>query len=97
MTIFIYSQVHTFLDNEMVFIILALYATRIELKWKNQNEYFVKNHLQAMTALGLELMDITRDWVSSFVMLCQVFTAADFSCCLLVGISAFVISKWNAC
>ncbi len=38
-----------------------------------------------MTALSLELiMDITRDWVSSFVMLCQAFTAADFSCCLWV-------------
>ncbi len=33
-----------------------------------------------MTALSLELMNITRDWVSSFVMLCQAFTAADFSC-----------------
>ncbi len=32
-----------------------------------------------MTALSLELMDITRDWVSSFVMLCQAFAAADFS------------------
>ncbi len=43
-------------------------------------------------------MDITRDWVSSFVMLCQAFTAADFSC-LFVGISAFsfIFSKWNAC
>ncbi len=37
-----------------------------------------------MTALCLDLMDITRDWVSSFVMLCQAFTAADFSCCLFV-------------
>ncbi len=55
------------------------------------------NPLQAMTALSLEL--ITRDWVSSFVMLCQAFTAADFSCCLFVGLSAFsfVFSKWNAC
>ncbi len=52
-----------------------------------------------MTALSLELMDFTRDWVSSFVMLCQAFTAADFSCCLFVGLSAFsfVFSKWNAC
>ncbi len=52
-----------------------------------------------MTALSLVLMDITRDWVSSFVMLCQDFTAADFSCCLFVGLSAFsfVFSKWNAC
>ncbi len=50
-----------------------------------------------MTALSLELMDITRDWFSSFVMLCQAFTAADFSCCLFVGLSAFVFSKWNAC
>ncbi len=32
-------------------------------------------------------------------MLCQAFTAADFSCCLFVGLSAFscVFSKWNAC
>ncbi len=51
-----------------------------------------------MTALSLDLMDITRDWVSSFVMLCQAFTAADFSCCLFVGLSAisFVFSEWNA-
>ncbi len=52
-----------------------------------------------MTALSLELMDITRDWVSSYVMLCQAFTAADFSCCLFVGLSAFsfVFRKWNVC
>ncbi len=51
-----------------------------------------------MTALSLELMDITRNWVSSFVMFCQAFTAAEFSCCLFVGLSAFsfVFSKWNA-
>ncbi len=32
-------------------------------------------------------------------MLCLTFTAADFSCCLFVGLSAFsfVFSKWNAC
>ncbi len=42
-----------------------------------------------MTALSLELMDITKDWVSSFVTLCQAFTAADFSCCLFVGLSVF--------
>ncbi len=30
-----------------------------------------------MTALSVELMDITWDWVSSFVMLCQAFTAAS--------------------
>ncbi len=32
-------------------------------------------------------------------MLCQAFSAADFSCCLFVGLSAFsfVFSKWNAC
>ncbi len=43
-------------------------------------------------------MDITRDWVSSFVVLSQAFTAADFSCWLFVGLSAFsfVFSKWNA-
>ncbi len=51
-----------------------------------------------MTASSLELTDTTRDWVSSFVMLCQAFTAADFSCRLFVGLSAFsfVFSKWNA-
>ncbi len=38
-----------------------------------------------MTDLGLELMDITK----YFVMLCQVFAAADFSYCLFVGLSAF--------
>ncbi len=45
-----------------------------------------------MTALSVELMDIT------FVMLCQAFTAADFSYCLFVGLSvfSFVFSKWNA-
>ncbi len=43
-------------------------------------------------------MDITWDWVSSFVMLFQAFTL-DFSCCLFVGLSAFsfVLSKWNTC
>ncbi len=30
-----------------------------------------------MTALCLELVDITKDWVSSFVMLCQDFAPAD--------------------
>ncbi len=30
------------------------------------------------------IIDINRDWVSSSVMLCQAFTAADFSCCLWV-------------
>ena len=52
-----------------------------------------------MTAWSLEPMDITKCWVSSFVMLCQAFTAAVFSCCLFVGLSAFsfVFSKWNAC
>ncbi len=45
-----------------------------------------------------ELMDIiSRDWV----LLCdvyQVFTAADFSCCLFVALSVFslVFSEWNA-
>ncbi len=42
-----------------------------------------------MTALSVELMDITGDWFSSFVMLDQAFTAADFTCCLFVGLSAF--------
>ncbi len=42
-----------------------------------------------MTALSLELMDVTKDWVSSFVMLCQAFTAADFSYCLFLGLSVF--------
>ncbi len=34
-----------------------------------------------------------------FAMFCQAFTAADFSCCLFVGLSAFsfVFSEWNAC
>ncbi len=52
-----------------------------------------------MAALSLDLMDIiSRDWDCSFVMLCQAFTAADFSCCLFVGLSAFsfVFSKWNS-
>ncbi len=33
------------------------------------------------------------------MMLYQAFTAADFSCCLFVGLStfSFVFSKWNAC
>ncbi len=52
-----------------------------------------------MAALSLDLMDIiSRDWDCSCVMLCQVFTAADFSSCLFVGLSAFsfVFSKWNS-
>ncbi len=49
--------------------------------------------MQVITALSLELMDITRDWVSSFVMLCQAFTLADFSCCLFVGLYALVLSS----
>ncbi len=39
-----------------------------------------------MTVLSLEL-NITRDWVSSFVMLCQAFTAADFSYCIICLLS----------
>ncbi len=52
-----------------------------------------------MTPLSLKLIDITRDCVSSFVVVCQAFTAADFSCCLFVGPSvfSFVFSKLNAC
>ncbi len=46
-----------------------------------------------MTALSLELMDITKDRVSSFVVLCQAFTAADLSCCLFVGLSSFSLSS----
>lgn len=34
-------------------------------------------------------MDITSCCASSFVMLCQAFTAATFSCSLFVGLSAF--------
>ncbi len=51
-----------------------------------------------MTALSLDLVDISRDWVSFFVMLSQVFTADDFSCCWFVGLSvfSFVFSEWNA-
>ncbi len=45
-----------------------------------------------MTALNLKLMDITGDWVSSFVMLCQTFTAADSSC-LFVGLSQFCLQQ----
>ncbi len=37
----------------------------------------LRNPLQAMTALSVELMDITWDWVSSFVMLFQAFNAAS--------------------
>ncbi len=35
-----------------------------------------------MTDCSLEPMDITKFWVSSLEMLCQVFTAATLSCCL---------------
>ncbi len=49
-----------------------------------------------MTALRTVTREHHRDWVSSFMMLCQAFTAADLSCCLFLSISAFsfVISKW---
>ncbi len=62
------------------------------------NMYLVGNPLQAMTALSLDLVDISRDWVSFFVMLSQVFTADDFRCCWFVGLSvfSFVFSEWNA-
>ncbi len=52
-----------------------------------------------MTACSLEPMDITKFWVFSLEMLCQVFTAATLSCCLFVGLSAFslVFSNWKAC
>ncbi len=48
-----------------------------------------------MTVLSLELMDITQRLC---FLLCQAFTAANFSCCLFVGFSAFsfVFSEWNA-
>ncbi len=49
--------------------------------------YLVGNPLQAMTALSLDLMDISRDWVSFFVMLSQVFTADDF---VVVGLWVFL-------
>ncbi len=39
--------------------------------------------------LSLELMDITRDWVSS---LCQAFTAADLSYCFVCG--SFCLWFW---
>ncbi len=47
-----------------------------------------------MAVLSLELMDLTRD---RFPLWC--FTAADFCCCLFVGLSvfSFVFRKWNAC
>ncbi len=65
----------------------------------NHKLNLVANTLQTMTALSLELMDLTGDWVSSFVVLFQAFTAADFSCCLFACLSSisFVFSKWNAC
>lgn len=58
-------------------------------------QYFVENPLQAMTAWSLEAMDITKHWVSSLVMLCQIFTTPVFSYCLFVDLSAlsFVLSK----
>ncbi len=65
----------------------------------NVLKYFVENPLKAMTALSLELMDITRYWDSSFVMLCQAFTSTGFSCFFVCGSFClnFVFSKWNAC
>lgn len=47
-----------------------------------------------MTPWCLAPMDITKRWVSA---LYQTFTAASFSCCLFVGLSAssFVSSKWK--
>uniref|UniRef100_A0A3P8ZNG3 Ig-like domain-containing protein n=1 Tax=Esox lucius TaxID=8010 RepID=A0A3P8ZNG3_ESOLU len=48
---------------------------------------FFKNPLQAMT---------TKRWVSFFVMLCQAFTAAVFSCCLFSchsALSLVIFSK----
>ena len=60
---------------------------------------FQKNEHNKCTAWSMEAMDITRRWVSSFLMLFQSFTAAVFSCCLFVGLSvlSFVFSKWNSC
>lgn len=57
-------------------------------------EVFCNNDL----TWNLGTMDITKLCVSSFKMLCQAFTAAFFSCCLFVDLSAFrfVLSMWNA-
>ncbi len=41
-----------------------------------------------MTAWNLELVAIARDWVSSFVMLCQAFSS-----CLYAALSAFSLSS----
>ncbi len=69
-------------------------------KWNVYLLYLVENPLQAMTALSLDLVDISRDWVSFFVMLSQAFTADDcvIDYWLFGGLSVFslVFSEWNA-
>lgn len=52
-----------------------------------------------MTVWRLGAMDITTCWLSSLEMVCQACSAAAFSCCLFVGLSAFCspFSHWKAC
>ncbi len=84
-----------------IFYTQSPHFQRLKCNWTNKYNhklYLVGNPLQAMTALSLDLVDISRDWVSFFVMLSQVFTADDFRCCWFVGLSvlSFVFSEWNA-
>ncbi len=46
-----------------------------------------------MTALSLELMDITRECVPPLWCFCQAFTATDFSCCLWVFLPLVLSSE----
>lgn len=52
-----------------------------------------------MTSWSLEPIVMSRCWVSSLLMLCQVFTAAVFSSWIFLGHFAFsfTFSKWNVC
>ncbi len=50
-----------------------------------------------MTAFSLELMNITRDWVSSFVMLCRAFVGLPaFSFCFCRSGLAFLDVFWQS-
>lgn len=60
---------------------------------------FCWESLERAAAWSLEPVDITKGWVSSSAMDCQLCIAAIFPCCLFVGLLALsrVFSKWNAC
>ncbi len=77
-----YSQVHIYLDTDAIFIILALYATRIELKWNNQDEIevpfmFLSSPVRSSFLRMYQTVDLTSPNVPALSLwwICFVFEA----------------------